>query len=205
LHRDAEPGSHTVEAEANRFAAEFLLPRQSVLDQFPHRPVWPRLQALKEHWGVSIAALLYRARELGVYNDVTYRNAMQKMSQAGWRRQEPGPHPSIEQPSLLPGALKLLENSGISSSQLISEARVPAKLFPIITARNLEAVASTHVEHAQSQTAKSDQETSSAVSLLTSLLYRFTKPNDLFRRSPSQIPTTTAPKNDGDANLKETI
>lgn len=171
LHRDAEPGSNSVEAEANRFAAEFLLPRQSVLEQLPQRPVWPRLQALKEHWGVSIAALLYRARELGVYSDVTYRNAMQKMSQSGWRRQEPGPHPSIEQPSLLPGALKLLEDSGIPASQLISEARVPIKLFPIITARNLEVIASMHIEDASNHQPDLGEGGSGTVSLLTGLLW----------------------------------
>lgn len=147
LHRDAEPGGHMVEAEAHRFAAELLLPAQPVREQLPPRPIWPRLQALKEHWGVSIQALLYRARELGIYGDVTYRNAMLKMSQQGWRRQEPGARPSIEQPSLFPGALKLLEDSGISAGHLAAEARVPMNIFRVITARNMEAAEDGHATY----------------------------------------------------------
>ncbi|MGH3204125.1 MAG: helix-turn-helix domain-containing protein [Streptosporangiaceae bacterium] len=167
LHRDAEPGGHTVEAEAHRFAAEFLLPAQPVREQLPHRPIWPRLQALKEHWGVSIQALLYRARELGVYSDVTYRNAMLKMSQAGWRRQEPGTRPSIEQPSLFPRALGLLEDSGVSATQLSSEARVPMNIFRIITARMIEAADNGRTEHARIAALEKGQESSNVISLLT--------------------------------------
>jgi hypothetical protein len=129
-----------VETEAHRFAAELLLPAIPIRELLPHRPVWPRLQALKEHWGVSIQALLYRGRELGVYSDITYRNAMMRMSKEGWRRQEPGTRPGVEQPSLLPGALRLLEESGVSASQLASEARIPMNIFRIITARSAEAV-----------------------------------------------------------------
>ena len=170
LHRDAEPGSHAVEAEANRFAAEFLLPGQLMLEQLPRRPVWPRLQTLKEHWGVSMQALLYRGRELGVYSDVTYRNAMQRMSQEGWRRQEPGPRPSMEQPSLFPGALSLLEDSGIPPAQLASEARVPMNIFQIITARNVETIASGRTQPDESRVSEKEQEPSGVISLLTNPL-----------------------------------
>ena len=168
LHWDAEPGSQMIEAEAHRFAAEFLLPAQQVREQLPSRPIWPHLQALKEHWGVSIQALLYRSRELGVYSDVTYRNAMLKMSQAGWRRQEPGHRPVIEQPSLFPGALKLLEDSGVSDVQLASEARIPMNIFRIVTARSMETVQGDGAMHTRSP--RPEQEMPDIVSLLTELL-----------------------------------
>lgn len=175
LHGDAEPGGHIVETEAHRFAAELLLPAQPVREQLPHRPIWPRLQALKEHWGVSIQALLYRARELGIYSDVTYRNAMLKMSQAGWRRQEPGARPRIEQPSLFPSALRLLEDSGVSSAQLSSEARVPMTIFRIITARDIEGVGDDRTEQARRPTSEKEQAFSNVVSLLTSSLCQVPK------------------------------
>jgi Zn-dependent peptidase ImmA (M78 family)/transcriptional regulator with XRE-family HTH domain len=168
LHRDAEPGGHTVESEAHRFAAELLLPAVPIRELLPHRPVWPRLQALKEHWGVSIQALLYRGRELGVYSDVTYRNAMMRMSKEGWRRQEPGARPGVEQPSLLPGALKLLEESGISASQLASEARIPVSIFRIITARNV-GTADRSVQHREPKS-DSAEGLLNVVSLLSDLL-----------------------------------
>jgi Zn-dependent peptidase ImmA (M78 family) len=162
LHRDAEPGSHIAEVEAHRFAAELLLPAGPIREQLPHRPFWPRLLALKEHWGVSMQALLYRARELGVHNDVTYRNAMMRMAKEGWRRQEPGARPSVEQPSLLPGALRLLEDSSVSAVQLASEARVPMKIFRIVTARSIEAIDIDQV----AQSGDGEQERTRVVSLL---------------------------------------
>jgi Zn-dependent peptidase ImmA (M78 family)/transcriptional regulator with XRE-family HTH domain len=141
MHADAEPGSHTAELEAHRFAAELLLPSNSIMSELPHRPFWPLLQQLKEHWGVSIQALLYRARELGIYSDTTYRNAMARMSKQGWRRQEPGARPTVEQPSLLPRALALLEGTEVSAVELAAEARVPITIFRIVTARSIESIA----------------------------------------------------------------
>lgn len=166
LHKDAEPGSHKNETEANRFAAELLLPSGTLLEQLPHRPVWPRLQALKEYWGVSLQALLYRARELGVHSDVTYRNAMLRMSKEGWRRQEPGARPSVEQPSLLPGALTLLEDSGIAAVQLAAEARAPMKIFSVVTARSIEFVGTNQMVQLGEHKSDEVQSASNIVSLL---------------------------------------
>ena len=189
LHRDAEPGGHMVETEANRFAGEFLLPAQPIREQLPHRPIWPRLQALKENWGVSIQALLYRARELDVYNDVTYRNAMLKMSKEGWRRQEPGVRPSVEQPSLLPGARKLLEDSGVSAVQLASEARIPMNIFRVITARSIEAVGTDRPMQSRESKPRKEQQLSNVVSLLSDALFRWDSPSS----GPASYQTPNGP------------
>lgn len=135
MHTDAEPGSATIEAQADRFASEFLMPRDQIRDLLPAKADWGQLQHLKEAWGVSLQALLYRSRALGVMSDVTYRNAMMFMSSKGWRRQEPGVMPVLEQPSLLPGAVALLEGSGISQRSLAEESRVPLSLFRQICSR----------------------------------------------------------------------
>ena len=95
---------------------------------------------------------------------------MQRMSQEGWRRQEPGPRPSMEQPSLFPGALSLLEDSGIPSAQLASEARVPMNIFQIITARNVETIANDRTQPNESRVSEKEQEPSGVISLLTNPL-----------------------------------
>ncbi|OLR91416.1 helix-turn-helix domain-containing protein [Actinokineospora bangkokensis] len=130
MHADEEPGNTVVENQANRFAAEFLLPAAAIADHLPTRADWPRLATLKEHWGVSLQALLYRARQLGRMRDVTYRNAMTTISTRGWRRREPGTVLSVEQPSLLPRALELLP-----AGLLAAESRVPDHLLAIVTSR----------------------------------------------------------------------
>lgn len=138
MHGEAEPGSKAVEDQAQRFASELLLPAEEVHDLLPTamgRSAWTTLFGMKEQWGVSVAALLFRARELGRLGDVSYRNAMIRMSQEGWRRDEPGAIASIEQPSLMPRALELLESVGITSEELITQCRIPRHLFEAVTAR----------------------------------------------------------------------
>lgn len=65
MHADAEPGGRVVENQAHRFAAEFLMPAAELRDLLPtamSRASWQRLAKLKEQWGVSMQALLYRAK-----------------------------------------------------------------------------------------------------------------------------------------------
>lgn len=138
MHRDAEPGGRVVEEQANRFAAEFLMPADGIREQLPtamNARAWDALGALKEQWGVSIQALLFRARRLGTISDVTYRNAVITLTQRGWRRQEPGLITATEQPSMLPTSVQLLDDAGIVRESLINQARAPRDLFDIVIAR----------------------------------------------------------------------
>jgi Zn-dependent peptidase ImmA (M78 family)/transcriptional regulator with XRE-family HTH domain len=138
MHSDAEPGGRILEDQAHRFAAELLMPAEQIRDLLPVTMggnVWRTLARLKEQWGVSMQALLYRARWLGRLGDVSYRNAMTTISARGWRRDEPGLVSAIEQPSLLPRAIELLRQEGIDEAQLIEQCRVPPELFRIVTAR----------------------------------------------------------------------
>jgi Zn-dependent peptidase ImmA (M78 family) len=141
MHSDAEPGGRVVENQAHRFAAELLMPAAEIRDLLPSNMssgTWRTLGQLKETWGVSMQALLHRARWLGKLSEVSYRNAMTTVSTRGWRRSEPGRINVIEQPSLLPKAVELLEQEGIDERQLLDQCRVPAHLFRIITARTPE-------------------------------------------------------------------
>jgi Zn-dependent peptidase ImmA (M78 family)/transcriptional regulator with XRE-family HTH domain len=138
MHGDAEPGGRIVEAQAHRFAAELLMPADQIRDLLPSimgGNVWLTLARLKERWGVSIQALLYRARWLGRLSEVSYRNAMTAISARGWRRNEPGLVSGIENPSLLPRAVELLDQEGIDEGHLIEQCRVPPHLFRTVTAR----------------------------------------------------------------------
>jgi Zn-dependent peptidase ImmA (M78 family)/transcriptional regulator with XRE-family HTH domain len=85
------------EDEANAFASEFLLPTVSareVLDGLTASD-FRRMLELKGVWGMSIAAIARRARDIGVFSPEQYRNAMIQLSGLGWRKQEPG-HGGIE-------------------------------------------------------------------------------------------------------------
>lgn len=138
MHGDAEPGGRIVEEQAHRFAAELLMPAVQIRDVLPATmggSVWVALAKLKEQWGVSIQALLFRARRLGRLGDVSYRNAMTTLSARGWRRDEPGLVIAVEQPSLMPRAVELLDQEGIDEWTLIEQCRIPPDLFRTVTAR----------------------------------------------------------------------
>ena len=138
MHADSEPGSRLVEEQANRFASELLMPADQIRDLLPAAMggnVWANLAKLKEQWGVSLQALLYRARRLERLSDVSYRNAMVRISELGWRRDEPGLVTTIEQPSLLPKAVEILADAGIDEGDLLAQCRVPGELFRRVIAR----------------------------------------------------------------------
>jgi Zn-dependent peptidase ImmA (M78 family)/transcriptional regulator with XRE-family HTH domain len=125
MHADAEPGEKVVEDQAHRFAAEFLMPEQDIAAALPGTPDWDRLAHLKTAWGVSMAALLYRARTLGIMKETAYRNAMSAMSSRGWRRHEPGPAKPLEQPTMLTRAIEIVAQAGTDRDGVATRARVP--------------------------------------------------------------------------------
>lgn len=132
LHHDEEAGSHAVERQAHAFAAEFLAPSDEIAEQLPRTANWAEFLELKGVWGMSMQALLYRARTLGVITENTYRRAMSEVSARGWRKQEPGDDAEAEQPVLLGKALDLLTERGRSLEDLAKEARLTTAMLSLI-------------------------------------------------------------------------
>lgn len=138
MHHDAEPGGKVAEEQANRFAAEFLVPAEEIAPSLPASTAgkaWATLAELKEYWGVSLAALLYRARALGIMSDVSYRNAVIRLSQNGWRRSEPGRISSLEMPSMLPRAREVLRDAGVDEATFLAGSGLPVGLYEIAASR----------------------------------------------------------------------
>jgi Zn-dependent peptidase ImmA (M78 family)/DNA-binding XRE family transcriptional regulator len=129
LHGEAEPGNKILEAQADAFASAFLMPREYIYDQLPRRVDFRRLLELKMRWGVSVAALLYRARALGVIGESAYRRGMARMSSEGWRKHEPGDLGAPEAPTMLRAALELLQERGMTIDVLAAEARLPVRVI----------------------------------------------------------------------------
>jgi len=131
MHFDRTVTDRTIEAQAHSFAASFLLPAPAALEELPERldtNGWARLAQMKSRWGISIAALLRRSRDLRVLSDNDYTNAMRFMSTRGWRTQEPGDRElgPPEAPLLLERALRTIEiRNGITTEELIQAAHLP--------------------------------------------------------------------------------
>jgi len=85
------------EAEADMFASAFLLPREPMMDLIAPDFTLESYARLKAKWGVSIQALVRRARDLGIIGYNRYRSLMIQISSRGWRKNEPV-HIPVEMP-----------------------------------------------------------------------------------------------------------
>lgn len=77
----------TTETEANRFASALLIPPAEFDAAMPKTPQLRDFVSLKSSWGVSVAALVYRAHELSYIDDRRYRALQIQM--AKWQKNEP--------------------------------------------------------------------------------------------------------------------
>jgi Zn-dependent peptidase ImmA (M78 family) len=124
LHQDVNPGSQAAEKQAHAFASAFLMPRDVIAEELPSRLDFASYFELKVRWRVNVAALLYRARQVGRLSDPGFRRAMTDLNANGWRIHEPmsGPH---EIPTVIAAALVLLERArGVGRDDLARELRV---------------------------------------------------------------------------------
>jgi len=90
--------------------APLLLPRQS----FPNEVFTTRLDAfveLKARWKVAIQAMVYRCKDLGIFDEYQITNLYKQISARRWRTKEPLDDPErhpIEQPRLLRKAVEMV-------------------------------------------------------------------------------------------------
>jgi Zn-dependent peptidase ImmA (M78 family)/transcriptional regulator with XRE-family HTH domain len=114
-----------IEAEANRFAGAFLLPNSS----FPNEVYSPRLDAfqdLKRRWKVAIQAMIYRCKDLEIFDEFQVTNLYKQVSFRKWRTKEPlDDEIPMEQPSLLKRAVEVIVGAGRKmADQIVSELKL---------------------------------------------------------------------------------
>lgn len=81
-----------MEREANRFAASFLVPGDVALEDLEKcggRVTLSTLATLKQKWGYSVKAFVFRFRELGVIDDAQARSLYKQLSARRWNKEEP--------------------------------------------------------------------------------------------------------------------
>jgi Zn-dependent peptidase ImmA (M78 family) len=122
-----------IEREANRFAGAFLLPRQS----FPNEVYTTRLDAfvaLKSRWKVAIQAMVYRCKDLGIFDEDQVTNLYKQISHRKWRTKEPlDDQIPLEQPKLLTRAADLVVSAGKKmADQIVNEIQVNADFLAAI-------------------------------------------------------------------------
>lgn len=123
--------SESQEKEANLFAAEFLSPAREIgpsLTGLTTRDLSTFL-ALKQQWGISIAALMQRALDLDKITDRQFREMRVQLGRLGWREFEPGTVPS-EVPATLDRVIAThRRDHGYSVNELAAVARMTEDAF----------------------------------------------------------------------------
>lgn len=111
------------EKQANFFASALLLPRETFtrsVSAYPTNVDYYR--ALKRKWKVSMQAMMYRARQIGIITDNQFQYMMRIVSKNGWRTKEPGDVPGQIRDTIFQGAIDLLFDGGyLTVDELLRE------------------------------------------------------------------------------------
>lgn len=90
IHRGGPKNSiKDMETEANEFAGEFLMPQKAMTDEISLPLTLTIVARLKIRWGVSMQALIYRARSLKIITDRQAKYLFTQISAHGWKGKEP--------------------------------------------------------------------------------------------------------------------
>jgi len=109
-----------VESQVFRFGASFLLPQEPFLEDL-YSVSLDALKVLKQKWKVSIAMMIERLKHLAVIDAEQHRRLRINYLARHWGKQEPfDDEIPIEQPLLIPSALRMLVDQRIQSVEQIS-------------------------------------------------------------------------------------
>jgi Zn-dependent peptidase ImmA (M78 family)/transcriptional regulator with XRE-family HTH domain len=111
-----------LERQANYFAGAFLLPREMFAREVVSTSIHYFLK-LKERWRVSVAAMVYRCKELDILTPRQVTYLWRQLSAKGMRREEPLDRAfKTESPTILRTGLNMLVENRVQSRAEIRDA-----------------------------------------------------------------------------------
>ena len=115
LHNDVEP-----EKAAFRFGAAFLAPAEQLrrdVGEKRNRIQKNELFYLKKRYGMSIQAILFRLRDLGIITDAYYKKWCIQINKFGWKKREPSEIPREKPERFHQQILRALSEEFISETE----------------------------------------------------------------------------------------
>lgn len=127
LHEGRVTGDRASESEANRFAGAFLAPRSSFVKEFPkissRRFPWQDLIRMKMRWKISKAALIYRAHQLGLLDDTTFKRWLLALYKEGEKTSEhEDGQIALEQPELIGNSIQFTTKALGQDAKMIGKS-----------------------------------------------------------------------------------
>lgn len=117
-----------LESQAYRFAGAFLLPQESFLNEV-YSTSLSHLIDLKQRWGVSLAAIVKRCKDLEIITDSRYETLIRQIKKYG--KNEPlDDVMEKEKPTAFKQAITLIINHEVKTKQeILSDIRMPNSLL----------------------------------------------------------------------------
>lgn len=143
MHRNLDMGMSTTknEAEANRFASAFLMPKSTMLKYTPRGFGLRDAVVLKKQWKVPVAAFIFKSHDIGLLTDWQYHNLFKQLSSAGWRTDEPNAI-IAEQSEVNKQVITLLSKTPKKLSTASNETVLPLELcYQLLTGTSAQVVA----------------------------------------------------------------
>lgn len=144
LHNGVITGDRLTESQAHRFASALLLPQSILRTNFPilfknGRFNWVKMSEFKKIWGISKAAILYRAKQLNLIDEFQYKTGVIHLNRAsGEAKQEiEDSEMPLEKPSLLHDAISIMLDDGISAENISDELNISIPLLERLVGMNL--------------------------------------------------------------------
>jgi Zn-dependent peptidase ImmA (M78 family)/transcriptional regulator with XRE-family HTH domain len=121
LHGEAQKlHGKEAEREADRFAAAFLMPRDSVIARLPPNPSLQAVVQAKKYWKVAAIALAHRLYEVGLSTEWHYRTTCIELARRGYRSAEPS-GASRETSQVLNKVFRAMRSEGVSPANIAGD------------------------------------------------------------------------------------
>lgn len=126
LHQDGKVKGREAEDQANRLASAFLMPEADVIAELPRVSGLEQIIRSKRRWKVSLAALNYRLRKLGITTEWTNREFCIEIAKRGYHRTEPNGI-ERERSSVWEKVIQALWVEGTTHIEIAKDIHVPAE------------------------------------------------------------------------------
>lgn len=138
IHRRQRDGD--IEAAANEFANELLLPRNVLVREWPRNPTLMSLLPLKEKWGLSLQALMEHGFRAGLLSESKRMSLYKQLSNrkwpdsTRWREREPGYN---SRDTELPRLLGKMAEVGLGSNVSLDVVSAATGHWPVLLLQQL--------------------------------------------------------------------
>jgi Zn-dependent peptidase ImmA (M78 family)/transcriptional regulator with XRE-family HTH domain len=130
MHYSFPDGLKKVEKEADEFAAEFLMPEEAMRREIIAPVSLTSLAELKPRWGVSISALMLRARDLDIISERQWKYLNKQKRDLKWDKKEPeNLYIKPEKPRAFKKMAEVLHGLPVAASKVASYNYSPVRLI----------------------------------------------------------------------------